>query len=136
MIRQALEVMAFKSAARHITPQELENARRHIQESQAYLEGKNLEKYFRANEFFTDTILEAGRLPKVRQLIGSYRNQLRRYRKITLSDPQRQQAAVRQHLGILEALETKDAECVGKLVFEHLEEALEVCKRYRSAHSS
>jgi DNA-binding GntR family transcriptional regulator len=135
MIRQALEVMVFKSAAHHITAQELEKARCHIQESQAYLEGKNFEKYFRANELFTETIIEAGRLPKVRQLIGSYRDQLRRYRKVTLSDPLRQQAAIRQHLGILDAMEERDAERVGKLVFEHLEEALEVCKRYRSAHS-
>jgi DNA-binding GntR family transcriptional regulator len=134
MIRQALEVMVFKSAAHHIMTQELEKARQHIQESQAYLEGKNFEKYFRANELFTDTIIEAGRLPKVRQLIGSYRDQLRRYRKITLSDPARQQAAVRQHLGILDALEERDSERVGKLVFEHLEGALEVCKRYRSTH--
>jgi DNA-binding GntR family transcriptional regulator len=133
MIRQALEVMVFKSAASHITAQGLEKARRYIQESQVYLEGKNFEKYFRANELFTDTIIEAGRLPKVRQLIGSYRDQLRRYRKITLSDPVRQQTAVRQHLGILDAMEERNAERVGKLVFEHLEGALEVCKRYRNS---
>ena len=136
MIRQALEVTVFKAAARHITPQELEKARRHIQESQVYLEGKNFEEYFRANELFTGTIIKAGRLPKFRQLINSYRDQLRRYRKITLSDPQRQQTAIQQHLEILKALEERDAERVGKLVFEHLEGALEVCKRYRNDPSS
>jgi DNA-binding GntR family transcriptional regulator len=135
MIRQALEVMVFKSAARYIAPREIEEARRHIRESQIYLEEKKFEEYFRSNERFTETIIEAGRLPKARQLIGSYRDQLRRYRKITLSDPARQQAAVRQHSGILAALEERDAERVGELVFEHLEGALEVCKRYRGAHS-
>jgi DNA-binding GntR family transcriptional regulator len=135
MIRQALEVMVFKSAARHITSQELEKAKRYIQESQSYLEAKIFEKYFRANELFTETIIEAGRLPKASQLIGSYRDQLRRYRKITLSDPLRQQTAVRQHQDILDALEARDDERVGHLVFEHLEGALEVCKRYRSAQA-
>ncbi|MDR2180594.1 MAG: GntR family transcriptional regulator [Synergistaceae bacterium] len=136
MIRQALEVMVFKSAARHITPQELEQARRHIQDSQSCLKTKNFEEYFRANELFTDTIIEAGRLPKTRQLIGSYRDQLRRCRKITLSDPVRRRTAVRQHLSILEALEERNVESVGNLVFEHLEGALEVCKRHSSAIST
>jgi DNA-binding GntR family transcriptional regulator len=134
MIRQALEVMVFKSAARHITPLEIEEARHYIRESQNYLEEKNLEKYFCSNELFTETIIEAGRLPKVRRLIGSYRDQLRRYRKVTLSDPVRQRAAVRQHKEILAALEEQNAERAGRLVFEHLEGALEVCKRYRGAH--
>ncbi|MDR2175215.1 MAG: GntR family transcriptional regulator [Synergistaceae bacterium] len=133
MIRQALEVMVFKSAALRIAPREIEEARQHIRDSQTYLEEKKFEEYFHANELFTDTIVEAGRLPKTRQLIGTYRDQLRRYRKITLSDPVRRQTVVRQHLDILDALGKRDVERAGKLVFEHLEGALEVCKRHRGA---
>jgi DNA-binding GntR family transcriptional regulator len=132
MIRQALEAMAFRSAARYITSAELQKARQYIRDSEACLAEKKFEEYFRANELFTDTIVEAGRLPRVRQLIGSYRDQLRRYRKVTLSDPVRQQEVIRQHSDILDAIETKEIERVGKLVFEHLEGALEVCKRYRA----
>ncbi|MDR1978928.1 MAG: GntR family transcriptional regulator [Synergistaceae bacterium] len=135
MIRQALEAMVFKSAARHITPEELEKAKKHIRDSESLLAEKKFEEYFYTNELFTDTIIEAGRLPRVRHLIGSYRDQLRRYRKITLSDPARQQEVVRQHSDILDAIEARDVERVGRLVFEHLEGALEVCKRYRSKAS-
>ncbi|MDR3229983.1 MAG: GntR family transcriptional regulator [Synergistaceae bacterium] len=136
MIRQALEVMVFRSAALRITPEELEKARRCIQEAESRLTGKKLEEYFLINELFTNTIVEAGRLPRVKQLIASYRDQLRRYRKVTLSDPGRQQEVIRQHSEILGAIEAREIERVGALVFEHLEGALEVCKRYRSAHVS
>jgi DNA-binding GntR family transcriptional regulator len=132
MIRQALEVMAFKSAAERITPEELEKARKCLRDSEILLAKKKFEEYFRANESFTNIIVEAGRLPKVTQLIASYRDQLRRYRQITLSDPHRQQEVIRQHSDILNAIETRDAARVGGLVFQHLEGALEACRHYRN----
>jgi DNA-binding GntR family transcriptional regulator len=132
MIRQALEVIVFKAAARHILPEELEKARACLRDAEARLAEKKFEEYFLTNELFTNTIVEAGRMPRVSQLIGSYRDQLRRYRKVTLSDPVRQREVIRQHSDILDAIEARDVERVGELVFEHLQGALDVCKRYRS----
>jgi DNA-binding GntR family transcriptional regulator len=132
MIRQALEVLAFQSAARRVTPEELAKAEKYLRDAEGFLAEKNLEAYFQATERFTATLIEAGRLPRVAQLITTYRDQLQRYRKITLSDPERQKDALRQHADILDALRARDPERTGRLVFEHLEGAMKVCERYNT----
>ncbi|MDR1378261.1 MAG: GntR family transcriptional regulator [Synergistaceae bacterium] len=135
MIRQALEVMAFKAAAERITPKELKKARKYLCDAETLLSKKEFEEYFLVNELFTNVVIKAGHLPKITQLIASYRDQLRRYRKITLSEPHRQQKVIRQHSDILDAIENHDVEKVGDLVFQHLEDALEVCRRNNNAHA-
>ena len=128
-IRQALEVMAFKSAAEQITNAELAQARRHLMESQIHLEEKNYEAYYTDNECFTDVFVEASRMPRAIQLIASYREQLRSYRKVTLSDSVRRLQVVKQHGEILNAVENREAALVAELVFAHIDGALEVCRR-------
>ncbi|MDR2527807.1 MAG: GntR family transcriptional regulator [Synergistaceae bacterium] len=130
-IRQALEVMAFKAAAENIGPAQLSQARRYLDDSNRHLREKNFEVYYADNEAFTNVIVKACRMPRTIQLISSYRDHLRSFRKVTLSDPARQQEVICQHSDILSAIEAKDTERVSTLVFEHLEGALAVCKRYR-----
>ena len=74
-------------------------------------------------------------MPRVIQLISTYRDHLRSFRKITLSDSLRQREVIRQHADILGAIRERDVSRVGKLVFEHLDGALTVCRRYREQAS-
>ncbi|GHS99730.1 GntR family transcriptional regulator [Synergistales bacterium] len=129
MIRQALEVLAIKSAARRATSEEISKMREYLRESEACLAKGNYEGYFEVTELFTNAVIEAGKMPRVTQLISTYREHLKRYRKITLSDATRRSEAVSQHFAILDAVESRDAELVGRLVFEHLEGAMDVFRR-------
>ncbi|GHS91365.1 GntR family transcriptional regulator [Synergistales bacterium] len=129
MIRQALEVLAIRSAADRATPYDTARIRGYLNESEACLAAENYEGYFEATELFTNAIIEAGKMPRVTQLISTYREHLKYYRKITLSDAGRRSKVLGQHFAILDAVEARDTELVGKLVFDHLEGAMNVFRR-------
>ena len=127
-IRQALEVLAVKEAAEHMLESEIKEARYHLDRAELHL--KNLENnaFLEDNENFTNVLINASRMPRAIQLIASYREQLGRYRKITLSSDQRKSDVIKEHSEILKAVELRDSKLAERLVFEHISNALEVFK--------
>lgn len=125
-IRQALEVLAFQAASERITDEELAAVHLCLERSKIHLAEGNCQAFYDDSESFTDLMVLACKMPRVIQLIDTYRVQLRRFRRVTLSRPLRQKQALEEHLAIFGAVTARDVERVGYLVRDHLDHALEV----------
>lgn len=129
-IRQALEVMAVQSATGRIRPAEIAEARMHLNYAEQNLARHDYDSFYADNERFTNVLVRASRMPRTIQLIGTYREQLARFRRITLSSDSRRSVVVGEHRAILDAVESRDAKLAGSLVHAHLDAALAVCVEF------
>lgn len=129
-IRQALEVMAVQSATGRIRPAEIAEARMHLNHAEQNLARHDHNSFYADNERFTNVLVRASRMPRTIQLIGTYREQLARFRRITLSSDSRRSVVVGEHRAILDAVESRDAKLAGSLVHAHLDAALAVCVEF------
>lgn len=124
-IRQALEVMSTIAASERITPEELAFLRSRLDNAERHMVCGDDEAVFKDHQEFTDGLIASSKMPRLIQLIGTYRDYLHRFRRITLGKKPRQADVLRQHRAILDAVEEKDAEKVARLVKTHLQTALD-----------
>jgi DNA-binding GntR family transcriptional regulator len=83
-IRQALEVMSALAAAERITPEELAFLRTCLDNAERHMACGDNEAVFKDHQEFTDALIAGSKMPRLIQLIGTYREYLHRFRRITL----------------------------------------------------
>ncbi len=128
-IRMALEVVATLKASERITPEEIEALQGHLDRAarasaraDAGEPGADRE-VFEAHRAFSDGILRASRMRRLIGLIQTFNEYLERFRRVTLSRPERRQRVQREHQAILEAVRRSDRTAIERLVRAHLEGA-------------
>lgn len=124
-IRQALEVMATLVAAERITPKELAFLRACLDSAEHHMACGDDEAVFKDHQEFTDALIASSKMPRLIQLIGTYREYLHRFRRITLGKKPRQGDVLVQHRAILDAVAEKNRAAVEHLVKTHLQTALD-----------
>jgi DNA-binding GntR family transcriptional regulator len=124
-IRQALEVMATLTATERITPEELAILRTCLDNAERHMACGDDEAVFKDHQEFTDTLIASSKMPRLVQLIGTYREYLQRFRRITLGKKQRQADVLVEHRAILDAVAEKNLPAVERLVKAHLQTALD-----------
>ena len=102
----------------------------HLNHAEQNLARHDYNSFYADNERFTNVLVRASRMPRTIQLIGTYREQLARFRRITLSSDSRRSVVVGEHRAILDAVESRDAKLAGSLVHAHLDAALAVCVEF------
>jgi len=115
-LREALETLAVKDAILDRTV--LGNMRTAVESARKYREENDKANYVRADAAFHTTLSEASTNSRLKRILENMLNQMLivRYRTFELSS----HTSVRQHLGILRALEQGKRSEAAKLMGEHI----------------
>lgn len=119
-IRAALEGLAASLAVDKMTPEELELMEVNVLKMSQYIEEKNIEMIVETDEQFHDVLITAGRNKKLTQMISLLREQIKRFRQISLSNLDRQSLVLGEHRQILEAIADRDQRKAQLLVEKHI----------------
>ncbi|MCW2277013.1 GntR family transcriptional regulator [Heliophilum fasciatum] len=122
-LRAALEALAAGLAAERITEEETEEMERRLNRYAAVTEDADLNLMVEADIDFHDCVYRASRNQRLVQITNNLREQLRRFRTTSLSDPGRRMEAVDEHRKLVEAIEARNVQLAQSLAWEHIENA-------------
>ncbi|GBG58190.1 GntR family transcriptional regulator [Sporomusaceae bacterium FL31] len=120
-IRTALDVLATGLAAERITEEELEQLERLLVQIGEYIEQNDMEKIVEIDTQFHDILYRASRNDRLVGIINNLREQLTRFRSISMSYPGRLKKTLEEHSRMVEAIAQRDVELAQRLAVEHME---------------
>lgn len=122
-IRTALDVLAAGLAAERITDDELEQLERMIVEICGYIDEGNMDKIVEADSMYHDLLYKASRNDRLVGIINNLREQLTRFRSISMHYPGRLKNTWEEHRRLLEAIAQRNVKLARQIAREHLENA-------------
>ena len=138
-IRTSLESLSNGLAAEHITDEELEHLQRLLVIIGVYIKEGNMEKIVETDIEFHDLMYHAARNQRLVGIISNLRDQLTRFRTLSMSHPGRLEATLEEHKAIVEAIANGDRRSASKAAERHMEnsektllQAMEAMKEKRS----
>ena len=120
-IRTALESLSNGLAADHITDEELEHLQRLLVITGGYIKEGNIEKIVETDIEFHDLMYHAARNQRLVGIISNLRDQLTRFRTLSMSYPGRLEATLEEHKLIVEAIASGDKRAASKAAERHME---------------
>ena len=117
-IRAALEVLACELAAERITEEELERLLVAIGRA---IEEHDMERIVQTDIEFHELLYQAARNERLLAIIGNLREQLTRFRTISMSYPGRLKATLEEHRSLVDAIGSGDARRARKMAAKHME---------------
>jgi len=120
-IRTALESLSNGLAAERITPEELEHLQRLLVMISSYIETKDMDKIVETDIEFHDLLYHAARNSRLVGIISNLRDQLTRFRTLSMSYPGRLEATLDEHRTIVEAIAQGDSRAAKKAAEKHME---------------
>ena len=120
-IRTALESLSNGLAAEHITDEELEHLQRLLVIIGGYIKAGNIEKIVETDIEFHDLMYHAARNQRLVGIISNLRDQLTRFRTLSMSYPGRLEATLDEHRTIVEAIANGDRKAASKAAEQHME---------------
>lgn len=120
-IRTALDVLATGLAAERITEEELEQLERLLVQIGEYIEQNDMEKIVEIDTQFHDLLYRASRNDRLVGIINNLREQLTRFRSISMSYPGRLKKTLEEHSRMVEAIAQRNVKLAQKLAVEHME---------------
>lgn len=135
-IRSSLESLSNGLAAERITDEELEHLQRLLVVIGGYIAEGNIDKIVETDIEFHDVIYHAARNSRLVGVISNLRDQLTRFRTLSMSYPGRLEATMDEHRAIVEAIAHGDVKAARKAAERHMEnsertllEAMDVVKK-------
>ncbi len=125
-VREVLEGLAARQAARHITADELAELENVCREMAGRIQAKDATHIVVLNTQFHDLIAKASRNRWARDFLAAIRAQTRRIYRSSIESPDRAPNSLAEHLLILDALKTGDFEAAERLAREHVCKARDV----------
>jgi DNA-binding GntR family transcriptional regulator len=122
-IRAALEGLAAALAAERITDTEKEDLERVLVVKAASLEANDFSSLIEKDTEFHELIYKASRNERLMQIISNLREQINRFRMVSLAHPGRGREALEEHRKIAEAIADRDFTLAQSLAQEHIENA-------------
>ena len=120
-IRTALESLSNGLAADHITDDELEHLQRLLVIIGGYIKDGNIDKIVETDIEFHDTMYHAARNERLVGIISNLRDQLTRFRTLSMSYPGRLEETLEEHKKIVEAIANGDRKAASKAAELHME---------------
>lgn len=120
-IRTALESLSNGLAAEHITEEELEHLQRLLVIIGGYIKAGDIEKIVETDIEFHDLMYHAARNQRLVGIISNLRDQLTRFRTLSMSYPGRLEATIEEHKAIVEAIANGDRKMASKAAERHME---------------
>jgi len=135
LIRIELESLAAKLATPHISETDLDFLNKKNQEMELAISKQNYEKLGLLNKDFHLRIYLAAPYPLLFKLIVDLWEKVQRTRSVFALVPERAIASVEEHRKITEALRSKDADLVERLVREQKENSMKTLVDYLGKNS-
>ena len=114
-IRTALESLSNSLAAEHITEDELEHLQRLLVIIGGYIKEGDMDKIVETDIEFHDLLYHAARNNRLVGIISNLRDQLTRFRTLSMSYPGRLEATLDEHRAIVEAIANGDDRAAPRL---------------------
>lgn len=122
-IRSALESLAAALACERITDEELEELEHLLIKVNQCTENNDLEKLVEVDTQFHDVLYRASRNERLAQIINNLREQIQRFRKISMGAPGRMRETLKEHKLLVEAIAERNVDLARTLAQEHIENA-------------
>ncbi|WP_294157074.1 GntR family transcriptional regulator [uncultured Selenomonas sp.] len=120
-IRTALESLSNGLAAERITAEELESLQRLLVQIGGYVEDGDMENIVKTDIEFHDLLYHAARNSRLVGIISNLRDQLTRFRTLSMSYPGRLEVTQEEHREIVEAISEGDVKRARKAAERHME---------------
>ncbi|GAC1557550.1 MAG: GntR family transcriptional regulator [Polyangiales bacterium] len=120
-IREALESLAARRAARTIREADLRKLEGHVAQMRAAVDDAN--EMERQDTAFHDVILAAASGDRLKRMLTDLREELIAYRFLSLSDSDRRRATIVEHEDILAALRAHDEQAAATRIAAHIANA-------------
>ena len=120
-IRTALESLSNGLAADHITEDELEHLQRLLVIIGGYIKEGNIEKIVETDIEFHDLLYHAARNERLVGIISNLRDQLTRFRTLSMSYPGRLEETLEEHRLIVDAIASGDRKAASRAAERHME---------------
>lgn len=124
MIREALECLAAEFAAINATDEEIAVLEKYVEEMDELGVGVGTGEAMEVHRRFSEAYNRASHMPTLVRLIESLKEQMVRFRGVSLSGPERRAVAREEHRGLLDALKKRDPERASALTQTHIRGAL------------
>lgn len=122
-IRSALETLAAVLACDRITNEELEELERILIKVADCVAANDLEKLVEADTQFHDVLYKASRNSRLVQIISNLRENIQRFRAISMGTPGRMRETFEEHKQLVEAITERNAELARRIAQEHIDNA-------------
>ena len=125
-VREVLDGLAARLAARHIGDAGLKRLERHLQRMRECVDGADANQWFPAHVGFHDEIFRASGNARLRSFSSVVRLSIRRFHPVLLTEDGRLRNAFREHREILADIAAHDGETAERLAREHIVNAKEI----------
>ena len=120
-IRSALEELSAGLAAERITPDELEDLERILVEINEYIANDDFDKIVDADIRFHDVLYHASRNNRLVDILNNLREQMLRFRSISMHYPGRLAATWEEHRQLVENIANHNSAQARKIAKKHME---------------
>ena len=120
-IRTALESLSNGLAAERITAEELEHLQRLLVQIGSYIKAGDMDKIVDTDIEFHDLLYRASRNARLEGIISNLREQLTRFRTLSMSYPGRLEATLEEHRAMVDAIAQGDTEAAMRAAERHME---------------
>ncbi|MBP2662201.1 MAG: rspR 3 [Firmicutes bacterium] len=120
-IRTALDILAAGLAVERITEDELEQLERLLVEIGKLIEGDDIDKIVEVDSQFHDVLYKASRNDRLVGIINNLREQITRFRSISIQYPGRMKVSIEEHRQLVEAIADRNTELAQQIAREHME---------------
>ena len=122
-IRTALESLSNGLAAERITEEELEQLQRLLVTIGGYIKSGDMEKIVETDIEFHELLYKAARNNRLVGIISNLREQLTRFRTISMSFPGRIETTLEEHRAIVEAIAQGDVKAAKRAAERHMDQS-------------
>jgi DNA-binding GntR family transcriptional regulator len=126
LIRQALESLAAECGARNATRDDIGNIKGLLCDMDRACGDPCADEadIFELNRRFSEAYHRTSHMPALVRMIESLREQMIRFRRVSLSGGERRMSALNEHRAMLEAIENRDPDRAAELTRTHIKNAL------------
>ncbi len=122
-MRSRIEGLAAFYATKNLTKEGMEELRQISELQDFYFEKKDIERLRQMDDRFHLAIYKLSGRTVIRDTLQPLHRKTQRYRKQSITDPERLQKSIREHKAIFEAIISGNAELADRLTTEHIKNA-------------
>lgn len=135
-IRTALESLSTTLATMRIEPEELEKLRTLLVEIEGHIKRKDIDKIVATDIEFHGLLYQVSRNERLVTIISNLKEQLARFRTLSMSYPGRLQKTLEEHRAMVEAIAAGDVDAARDAAERHMEQAEETLLKAMRKHKA
>lgn len=123
-IRIALEGIILEEVINKAGEADIKLIEKLLEDTKKALENDNVNEIFELFSKFNATLYDIAALPKVTSMISNINLYLKRFRKLSIENPERKEDAFEDHITIIETIKEKNLDKALKINRAHLEKSM------------